>query len=244
VLLHGIQVGEVLDFQLRFDPERVDFSIPVLIEIEPERIAVDRKVDQVLAGNTDILKALIASGMRGQLKTGNLLTGQLYVDLDFHPDAPSAELTEQDGYRVLPTVPAPIEAITTKLRDVLAKVDAFPLAQIGSELTATLGTIREIVASPDLKLAVEDLEQTLTDLRSLAAQLDASIAPELTATLNQARLAVENINGLIGPDAPLNTEVIRTMRELSAAARSIRAFADYLDRHPEALIRGKGGMRQ
>ena len=80
-------------------------------------------------------------------------------------------------------------------------------------------------------------------MRSLADQLDTSIAPELVATLNQARLAVENVNGLIGPDAPLNAEVIRTMRELSAAARSIRAFADYLDRHPEALIRGKGGMR-
>ncbi|MBK1703976.1 intermembrane transport protein PqiB [Halochromatium glycolicum] len=244
VMLHGIQVGEVLDIQLRFDPDRLAFSIPVLIEIEPERISVDQGVDQVLAGDSDVLKKLIAAGMRGQLKTGSLLTGQLYVDLDFHPDAPPAELSERNGYRVLPTVPAPIEAITTKLRDVLAKVDAFPLEQIGSELTVILGSIREIATGPELKRAIADLEQTLTDLSALAEQLDTRIAPEMTATLTEARRAVENINGLVGPDAPLNNEMVRTLRDLSSAARSIRTFADYLDRHPEALIRGKGGMRQ
>jgi paraquat-inducible protein B len=244
VMLHGIQVGEVLDIQLRFDPDRLAFSIPVLIEIEPERISVDQDVDQVLAGDSDVLKKLIAAGMRGQLKTGSLLTGQLYIDLDFHPDAPPAELTEHDGYRVLPTVPAPIAAITTKLRDVLAKVDAFPLEQVGDELTATLAGLRELTTAPELKRAITDLEQTLADLSTLAEQLDTRIAPEMTTTLREARLAVENINGLIAPDAPLNNEILRTLRDLSSAARSIRAFADYLDRHPEALIRGKGGMRQ
>jgi paraquat-inducible protein B len=244
VMLHGIQIGKVLDIQLRFDPDELAFSIPVLVEIEPDRITVDREVDRVLADDSDILKGLVAAGMRGQLKTGNLLTGQLYIDLDFHPDAADAKLHQQNGYTVLPTVPAPIEAITTKVKDVLNKVDAFPIEQIGSELTSTLASIREIVASPALEGAIADLERTLSDLSALAGQLDGEVMPEVMATLGQARRVVRNVNGLIGPDAPLNTEAVRTMRELGAAARSIRTFADYLDRHPEALIRGKGGMRQ
>ena len=138
VLLQGIQIGQVLDIQLRFDPDALDFSIPVLIEIEPERINVAGGVEKALVNDPNILNNLISAGMRGQLKTGSLLTGQLYVDLDFHQDAPAAALRKQDGYRVLPTVPAPIEEVTTKVKNILTKVEAFPLAQIGDDLTSIL----------------------------------------------------------------------------------------------------------
>ena len=244
VLLHGIQVGQVLDVQLRFDPKRLKFSIPVLIEVEPERINLDEGVDRGLAKDLGILNQLVASGMRGQLNSGNLLTGQLYVDLDFHKDAPPAEVGEQDGYRVLPTVPAPIEELTTKVKSILSKVDAFPLDEIGDELTGTLTSVRTLVDSPDLKAAITALERTLGELESVARKLDSNIAPKLDEVLGETRRALQNVNGLIAPEAPLNAEAVRTMRELSAAARSIRTFADYLDRHPEALIRGKGGIRQ
>ncbi|WP_462320115.1 PqiB family protein, partial [Halochromatium sp.] len=244
VLLQGIQVGQVLDIQLRFDPDALDFSIPVLIEIEPERINVAGGVDQALANDPDILNELIAAGMRGQLKTGSLLTGQLYVDLDFHKDAPTAALRQQDGYRVLPTVPAPIEEVTTKVKNILTQVEAFPLAQIGTELTSILNSTKALVESNATRQALKELEQTIADLSSIADQLDSSIAPELTAILSQSRKLVANINGLIGPEAPLNIETLRTMRDIGAAARSIRTFADYLDRHPEALIRGKGAMQR
>lgn len=244
VLLQGIEVGQVLDIQLRFDSEALDFSIPVLIEIEPERINVAGGVEKALVNDPDILNNLISAGMRGQLKTGSLLTGQLYVDLDFHQDAPAAALRKQDGYPVLPTVPAPIEEVTTKVKNILTKVDAFPLARIGDDLTSILGSAKGLVESNATKQALADLEQAITDLSSITDQLDSSIAPELTAILSQGRQVVANINGLIGPDAPLSIETVRTMRNVGAAARSIRAFADYLDRHPEALIRGKGGMQR
>jgi paraquat-inducible protein B len=244
VLLHGIQVGEVLDIQLRFDPNRLSFSIPVLIEIEPERITVDEGVERALVNNSDLLKQLVASGMRGQLQTGNLLTGQLHVDLDFHPDAPSATLGKQGGYTVLPTVPAPIEAVATKVKNILAKIEAFPLEHIGDDLTAILARTRGLVEAEQPQQALTDLEQTIADLRSLAGQLDATMAPELTRLLRQADQTVANVNGLIGPEGPLSGETLRTMRDFGAAARSIRTFADYLDRHPEALIRGKGGMQR
>lgn len=241
VLLNGIEIGRVLDIQLRFDPDNLSFSIPVLVEIEPERITLDHESERVMDQDPTMVGRLVAAGLRGQLKTGSLLTGQLYIELDFHKDAPPARLTQQGNYQVVPTVPAPIETITNQVKDILGKVDAFPIEQIASELTATLGSIRALVTSPGLNQAIGDLEQTLAELQSLAGQLDNSIAPEVLATLNDTHAVVANINGLIGPDAPLNVEAVRTMREISAAARSVRTFADYLDRHPEALLRGKGG---
>ena len=244
VLLQGIRVGQVLDIQLRFDPEALLFSIPVLIEIEPERINVSGTVDQVLAADPAILQKLITSGMRGQLKTGNLLTGQLYVDLAFHQDAPPAMIREQDGYQVLPTVPTPIEEVTTKVKNILAKVEAFPLETIGDDLTGILGSTRALVESSETKQALTELQEAIRDLSAITAQLDQAMAPALMAILDETRQAVINVNALIGAEAPLSVETVRTMRDIGAAARSIRTFADYLDRHPEALIRGKGGMQR
>ncbi|MCF7977090.1 MAG: MlaD family protein [Chromatiaceae bacterium] len=244
VVLQGIQIGQVLDIQLRFDPGQLAFSIPVLIEIEPERITVADGVEKALVNDPDLLNNLIAAGMRGQLKTGSLLTGQLYVDLDFHQDAPDAVLREQNGYRVLPTVPAPIEEVTTKVKNILTKIDALPLAKIGDDLSSILGSTRGLVDSTETKQALKELEQAITDLTSIANQLNSRIAPELTTILGQSRAMVANINGLIGAEAPLSVESVRTIRDIGAAARSIRTFADYLDRHPEALIRGKGGMQR
>lgn len=244
VLLQGIQVGQVLDIQLRFDPVALAFSIPVLIEIEPERINVAGGAERALVNDPDLLNELIANGMRGQLKTGSLVTGQLYVDLDFHSDAPDAALGEQDGYRVLPTVPAPIEEVTTKVKNILTKVEAFPLEKIGDDLTGILGDTRDLVESDQTQQALEQVKQAIADLSAVARQLDRTVAPELTAILSQSRQLVASVNALIGPEAPLSVESVRTIRDIGAAARSVRTFADYLDRHPEALIRGKGGMQR
>jgi paraquat-inducible protein B len=241
VLLRGIQIGKVLDIELRFDPDRLDFEIPVLIEVEPERIEVsDEQRRRLLREEPDLLKRLVEAGLRGQLKTGSLLTGQLYVELDFFKDAQPAQLAMREGRRVLPTVPAPLEAATGRISSILAKIDQFPIEQIGTDLTETLASLRALVDSDALKGSLTELEQALTRISSVAGQLDQGVVPELEQTLAAARLALANISGVIGPEAPLSVELTRTMRDVSAAARSIRVFADYLDRHPEALIRGKG----
>lgn len=241
VLLRGIQIGQVLDIQLRFDPQVLDFEIPVLIEVELERIGVtDEQRERLLRDDPELLSRLVEAGLRGQLKTGSLLTGQLYVELDFFTGAPTAQLGMRHGYRVLPTVPQPLEAATTQVTSILSKLEAFPLEQIGSDLTATLQAVREVAESDALTDSLEDLEQTLARISSVSGQLDEQVMPGLEQTLTAARRALANVERLIGPESTLNVELTRTMREVSAAARSIRVFADYLDRHPEALIRGKG----
>ncbi len=245
VLLRGIKVGQVLDIQLKFDPTKLEFFIPVLIEIEPERIGFPEGQGRarVLEDEPDIVDKMVAAGLRAQLKTGSLLTGQLYVELEFHRDAPPARLARRGDYRVVPTLPTPLETITTQVNRILGKIDGFPIDEIGEDLSATLSGVREVVDSTALKNSLTELELILRQLRSLSVKLDDQIAPALSSSLHEAEQALKNANALIAPDAPLNAETVRTMRELSAAARSIRTLADYLERHPEALIQGKGGTR-
>jgi paraquat-inducible protein B len=250
VSLRGIQIGRVLDIALKLNDETLDFFIPVLVEVEPERVGLTRSREAELQQDPDVVSKMIGHGLRAQLKTGNLLTGALYVDLDFHADAPPATLSEHDGYRVLPTLPTPLEAVTAKVTQFLDKVNGLPIEAIGDDLQATLAGTRAFVDSADLKRAVAELADVLGELRVLAGQINTDLAPELDAVLARLRQTLEeatgtfaDVNALLGPDAPLGVESVRTMRDVSAAARAVRELADYLERHPEALLKGKGGGR-
>jgi len=250
VSLRGIRIGQVVDIGLKFDAEALDFFIPVLVEIEPERIGFRKSRAEVLKEDPNVLSELVQQGLRAQLKTGNLLTGALYVELDFHPDAPPAKLAERDGYQEVPTLPTPLEAVTGKVSALLDKVNALPIEAIGDDVAATVAETRALVSSEALHAAIRELAAVLTQARGVTAQLNSDLAPALDAvlanlgaTLDEASGTLANANTLIGPDAPLSVEAVRTMREVSAAARSLRVMADYLERHPEALIQGKGGGR-
>jgi paraquat-inducible protein B len=250
VSLRGIQIGRVVDVALKFDDRKLDFFIPVLVEVEPERIGFAEPREDILKADPDVVRKLIDNGLRAQLKTGNLLTGALYIDLDFYPDAPPAKLSERNGYRVVPTLPTPLEAVTAKVAAILDKVNALPIEVIGNDLRASAAGVRELLGSAELRGAIRELSAILADVRGFTSQLNSELAPELDAllaslkgTLDEANRTLVNANDLIGPDAPLSVEAVRTMREVSAAARSLRVLSDYLERHPEALIQGKGGGR-
>jgi paraquat-inducible protein B len=240
VLLRGIKIGRVLDVKLKFSVEEFRFLIPVLIELEPERIGLIG--DKEALDSENILGRLVEKGLRGQLKSGSLLTGQLYVDLDFHPEAGKAQLTRHGDYVVLPTLPAPLDALTNKVNDFLDTLQALPLQEIGNDLRDTVKGAKELVTSDELTTSLSELEQALKQVRLAARSLDEDSLPELQATLRQARSTLKAAEGVVSPDSALYSELKRTLTEFSSAARSIRVMADYLERHPEALIKGKGGL--
>ncbi|MBK1631807.1 mammalian cell entry protein [Thiohalocapsa halophila] len=250
VSLRGIRIGQVMDIELDFDKQQLDFRIPVLVEVEPERIGFPEPQSADDQKDARVLRQLVQRGLRAQLKTGNLLTGALYIELDFHSDAAPAKLTQRQGYSVVPTLPTPLEAATNKITALLDKVNALPIEGIGEDLQAAVGDARELLGSAELRTAVDELSAVLSEARGVTAQLNSELAPKLDAvlgslqgTLEDASRTLNNTNELIGPDAPMSVEAVRTMREVSAAARSLRVMADYLERHPEALIQGKGGGR-
>jgi len=200
VEFRGINVGKVVSIDMEFDRESEEFVIPVVIELEPERFG-GGIIGYTSEKRREILEGFVAKGLRAQLKTGNLLTGKLYVDLDLFPDAEKQELRQADDFLVLPTVPSSVEEITRSVNVVLDKLKEFPFGKIGTDMTRAL------------------------------ANLDKTIV--------QADATLKSIEGLVAKDSPLSQELKESLRELSEAARSLRVLSDYLERHPEALLRGK-----
>ena len=241
----GIKVGEVVKVELQFDEAAVEFLIPVLVYLEPERLNIliteegkavrgeektgeleeshkERQTDNVVA------KKLVARGFRAQLKTGNLLTGQLYVDLDSYPDAPPVEFRTERGYTVFPTIPAPFEQIVNRVDNILKKVEQVPFDKIGKELQA----------------AVESLTKTLDEIKDMSGNINNETIPKINAALDQMQEAMEGVGSTLGPDSALSYNARQITNELSMAIRSIRSLLEYLERDPQALILGKEGDKK
>jgi paraquat-inducible protein B len=239
VELQGIQIGQVLDVNLEFDLDNEAFRIPVLIETEPDRIKTTGKVPEG-AEKQRIMDYLVGKGLRAQLKTGSLITGQLLVAIDMHPEAPPAQINWEGSYPEIPTVPTAMEEITTSLTQLLRKLEKLPIEQIGSDLRDTVAGAKRLINSAEVQDSITALDQTLNQAQIFTTSLNTSIAPELkTAVSNlnsaliQAQKLTKGLNSDVAPQAD------RTLKELQAAARSIKVWAAYLERNPEALIRGK-----
>ena len=244
VELEGIQIGQVLDVNLAFDIEKEAFSVPVLIEIEPDRVQSIGNFPES-AERPRIMDHLVGKGLRAQLKTGSLITGQLLVAIDLHPEAPPAKINWEGRYPEFPTVPTAMEEITTSLTHILQKFEKLPIDQIGSDLRDTVAGAKRLMNSAGIKQSVTALDETLNQAQKFVAVLNTDIAPELkaavsnvTSALIQAQKLAKSLNSHVAPQTD------RTLKELQAAARSIKVWAEYLERHPEALIRGKGKSKR
>lgn len=237
VEFRGIKMGEVTEIKAIFDQETLTPLIVVYIETDP---SVWQVVGETTLGENKEMEILVAKGLRAQLKTGSLLTGQLFVDLDFHPDAPPAGIKYGKKYPELPTVPAPLEMITASLNQLLNKIEKLPIEEISSSLKKTVQGAERLVNSAELKQAAGELNETLKNTRMLVKNLNSTVAPELNTTLQQGQKTLADIGSMVNPDTALYRELQRAIKELADAAKSIRVMAEYLERHPDALIYGKG----
>jgi paraquat-inducible protein B len=214
VEFRGIQIGEVTEVRAQVDAKTFEFSAPVTILLDAPRLGVqiedlDPGVDFETA-RRKLIEHLLAHGVRAQLRSGNLLTGALYVAFDFFPDAPPATVDWSQKPVELPTIPGELEAIEASVVRIIKKIEELPFKALGN----------------DLLKAMSELDRTLVSARG---------------TLDSGRDALDNANKLIEPNSVLGAELGNTLQEVSRAARSVRVLADYLERHPEALIRGKTG---
>ena len=244
VELHGIQIGQVLDVNLEFDVDKEAFRVPVLIETEPDRLKATGKFPEG-AEKQRVMDYLVGKGMRAQLKTGSLITGQLLVAIDMHPGEPPAKINWEGSYPEVPTVPTAMDEMTASLTQLLNKLEKLPFEQIGNDLRDTVTGAKQLINSPDLQKSITALNQTLDQAQKFVAALNKGIAPELkTAVSNldtaliQAQKLTRSLNSDVAP------QLDRTLKELQAAARSIKVWAAYLERNPEALIRGKGKSKR
>ena len=243
VTLYGLRVGEVAEVGLHYDAATRTFRPRVLITFFPDQIVGRMTAKQQVANakelttyNKEARLSLLRQnveerGLRGQLKTGSYLTGELYVAFEYFPNSPKPKLDWSRDPLELPVVEGGFANIEAKLSSILTKIDNMPLNAIGTE-------VRDALAS---------LNQTLKDAAALVKHVDAQLVPEGTRTLEEMRRAMGSADRvlkntdatLFGKDSPAPQDLRDTLQEVTRAARSVRILVDYLERHPEMLIRGK-----
>ncbi len=249
VELFGIQIGSVTSVNLEFDPNGLEFRVAVSFEIQPERILNSGPVRD--RDPLEVTRRMVAHGMRVQLRSANLLTGQLFVALDYFQDVPAATVEEKNGAVVLPTVAGGLDSITANIGEILRKVDSLPLEAIGRNLNEALAGVRTITAGPDTKQSLRTLNETLTEVQDLVRKADAGAGPALKRlpeiaqglqnVVDRAGKLVGSTDAGYGANSEFRRDLERLLLQVSDTARSVRLLADYLDQHPEALLRGRDG---
>ncbi|MDG4554217.1 MAG: MlaD family protein [Candidatus Competibacter sp.] len=248
VEIRGLRIGKVTEVKLDVDLKTGNIRVPVMVELELERILppdLMKQFDETYGalraeGRRPGMEHMVKRGLRAQLKTGSLLTGQLFVELDFYPDSPPLELVYGGPQPEIPTVPGALEAFQKTALDLLDNLRKLPLDRIAQELLGTMQGANRLVNAPEWRAAIRSLDATLKDVRTLAQTADrqvAALAADAGKTLGAARNTLESVD----PEAPLMIDLANTLEELAAAARSIRTLSDHLERHPESLLYGKGG---
>src|SRR6266498_1232908 len=270
VTLLGLPAGEVTAVGLDLDPGALNIRGRVEIVSFPERLVARLSRKQAAAGQAlgrsqeqrhALFQRLVEQrGLRAQLQSGSLLTGQLYVAFEYFPEAAKAKVDWSQDMPALPVVPSTLPNLEAKLGGIMAKLDALPYEAIGADVTKALGT----------------LNVTLQGANTLMSRIDADVTPELKAALEEARRVIATADGmmkdgvgttlsqvnttleelrrplatadavlkntdatLLGRNAPVQQELRDALQEITLAARSLRVLMDYLDRHPDSLLRGK-----
>ena len=273
VTFRGVQIGTVSDIAIRANTEDLTTRIPVVVEIDPDRI-------ETTGGHPeDELPRLIERGLRAKLELQSLVTGQLQIELDFMPGTKPRLVGGTAKYPEIPTVPYTLSKFAKEL-------EKLPIHEIVGRLSDILASVQKFIDNPELEQSVNNLNRTILDLQKLVKDVGGHVDPLLgsattaighadelvlnvnkqvdplaadvkktaaavTSAADAARPALQeverafaNVAALTGKGSEERRQLDRTLKELQAAARSIKVWAEYLERHPEALIRGKGKSKR
>ena len=241
VTLLGLTAGEVVDVGFDIDPavskirgrvEIISYPHRLTARLRSKEAAIGKLLEQSVQQRHAFMQRLVEQrGLRAQLRSGSLLTGQLFVALDYFPDAPKAKIDWSRDPVELPVMPSEITDLEQKVSGILAKLDKLPYEAIGADLTK----------------ALVSLDQTLKSADKAVNRIDADVTPGLKTTVEELRRTIAAADGvlkstdatLVGKDAPGQQELRDALQEITRAARSLRILTDFLERQPDALIRGK-----
>lgn len=220
----GLAIGEVTNVGFEFSREKNNVRPRVDIVIYPRRFLEHVKKSPVTDARTrtrlerrNFIENAVEQGFRAQLRSANLMTGQRYVSLDLFPDAPRATIDWTKSPVEMPVVPSGLQDFETKIRDILARIERMPLDDLARDLKKLVETMEVVLKRIDGETLTE-VRTTLEDLKRLLVHIDAT---------------------LTGKDAPAQLQLREALQEITRAARGVSGLAEYLERNPEALIRGK-----
>jgi paraquat-inducible protein B len=257
VVFRGVQIGTVQQIDLRYDGGRHQLVIPVIVEGLPQRVL---DVNGSVADNElPKVEELIERGLRARLATQSLLTGQLYVDLDLHPEKPLIYRAPSKRLQEIPTIPSPVQEIAQKLQQV-------DIESLLNDVAAIAESSRQFIRSPELAAALQKVDASLSALQSLSQKLDRHVDPlafnmnrmgvasdELAAmsskssaplaslknAADELQRTIATLNELVGAGGPALYNAGQTLLELKEAARALQDLTDTLERQPDALLFGR-----
>jgi paraquat-inducible protein B len=260
VRFRGVNIGFVKEVLIHLNQSAEDTSLPVVIVLNEDRLR-ERGDGSFNLANDAQLEASIKRGLRGKLEAQSLLTGLLYVELEFLPDAPPPRYHQlKPLYQEIPTAPPGVQIfrvdfaeITQKLNALLTKLDTslseLQVREINRGLTNVIASIQATASSPEFtntlasaRQAFDEFRQISTKLRSrvdgLADAADETLT-ESRDTVVELRHGVQDLRDMLAPQAPFRQEVQAALEQLSEAGRALGEFAEFLKRHPNALLSGK-----
>ncbi|MGZ8450420.1 MAG: PqiB family protein [Candidatus Deferrimicrobiaceae bacterium] len=257
----GLPVGEVKGIFLDYVPGSQSIRTRVEIVIYQHRFPIPLEKREAAEENLLPIKERLAfmqrqvveKRLRAQLRNASLISGQQYVALDYFPDAPKARIDWKRKPPAFPVVPGEMANLQANLKSLLVKLDKVPVEEIGNDARKAIAALdRTLVllegeTLPEAKKTLRTLDRTLQNANRTLERVDGEIVPEAKKTLEELRRAVSSAgrmlgnmdNTFLGPDAPAQQDLRDALREIARAATAVRVLADYLERNPNALIRGK-----
>lgn len=279
VVFRGVKIGEVTNVRLIFDPAKLSALIAVYAEVDPESWSVpvsgeEEKAMREKARRGALLQPLIEKGLKAQLQTQSLVTGQLMVNVDLYPDKPIRLVGIEKKYPEVPTIPQ-------SLAELEKSIEQLQLKEIGEHLNSSLAGIDKIVNSPELTGSIRAAHEALKNADKLVKDVDAELKPlasdihnvsvsavaaldqakktlalnegvpgqmaasvdetlkVLRETLEETKKAVADVAKVAAANPNLGYEMSRTLEQMNALSRSMRVLVDYLERHPDSLVKGK-----
>ncbi len=238
----GIRIGQVLDIRLEFDSDKTSFRIPVLVELEPDRIT-DRDPDKNDKPE-QMLATLVDKGLRARLQTGSLLTGQLFVELSMYPGSPINLVA--DGYETypeLPTIPGALEALSGSIIGIVQKIESIDIEAMGDSIAGILEGGDDLLNKPAGEEAVTDLQVSMRSLSKILGNVEQAEVDEIVASANGVLVNLEKtlvlVQQMLNPNSPLQYNAIKVTSELEETAKAIRALVETLQRQPQSLLFGR-----
>ena len=209
VVFRGVRIGSVVDVLMHFDPVQMTVNIPVIVEMERDRVSIMDDVDQS-ATTDEVIQALIAQGLKGQLRSQSFVTGQLLINFDFFPGKP-IRLTGIDmGYKELPTIPSAMEELTETLQ-------TLPVQEIVDKVLSSLDGIDRLINAPEVMDSVRELNQGLKNARKLSGNMEVRLAP----VLKEAERTLKDVQTLVQDTTTLVKNMDKQVEPLTDEAREM-----------------------
>ncbi len=258
VKFNGVEIGEVSQTQLSLEQEennKARVRIPVVIQLDEKKILSHGATIDL--SDQDTIPNLVKAGLRAQLGSDSFVTGLLYVALDIEPNTPMVMVNNPlEGLQQIPAIPNTLEQAQAVAVRIVERLDKVDFNAVFTQMTGMLDSIRQITTAPALREVVnnsektrEQLDHTLAGAQQTFSTVNGQVLP-LSASLQktsgsadaaakQFRLTLGTVQTTIEPNSPINYQALQTLQDVSAAAHSVKELADYLQRNPSAIVRGR-----